>query len=165
MHKRIITLLILSLMAIPAFAKDAPEAHEVNTDRFATKWTAAHEKIKSIDTSILKLWIDQKKDFMLLDVREDNEVTAAKIAADNYAAVPRGVVEFLFPNKIKNDDTLIVVYCLVGNRSAIVTDILTTHGYKNVYNLNNGIMGWIKAGHPVSNFFGSFKMTDFKSTF
>jgi len=51
---------------------------------------------------------------------------------------------------VKVDDHLIVM-CHSGGRSGAASDFITSKlGYKNVYNVQNGIMGWIKAGYPVS---------------
>jgi rhodanese-related sulfurtransferase len=51
---------------------------------------------------------------------------------------------------VKVDDHLIVM-CRSGRRSGVASDFLTSKlGYKNVYNVKNGIMGWIKAGYPVT---------------
>lgn len=52
---------------------------------------------------------------------------------------------------VKVDDNLIVM-CSSGGRSRVASDFLTSKlGYKNVYNVKNGIMGWIKQGNPVTN--------------
>lgn len=45
----------------------------------------------------------------------------------------------------------LVLICRTGNR----TDVLARHlvenmGFKRVYNVRDGITGWIRAGHPVS---------------
>ncbi len=51
---------------------------------------------------------------------------------------------------VKVDDHVIVM-CHSGGRSSVASDLLTNKlGYKNVYNVQNGIMGWIKAGNPVT---------------
>ncbi|WP_069470143.1 rhodanese-like domain-containing protein [Candidatus Marithrix sp. Canyon 246] len=52
---------------------------------------------------------------------------------------------------VKVDDHLIVM-CRSGGRSGVASDFITSKlGYKNVYNVQNGIMGWIKQGYPVSS--------------
>ncbi len=49
------------------------------------------------------------------------------------------------------DDNLIVM-CYSGGRSRVASDFITSKlGYKNVYNVQNGIMGWIKKGYPLTS--------------
>jgi len=43
------------------------------------------------------------------------------------------------------------VYCLSGGRSSNAAEFLRTNGFKNVYELNGGIMKWRAAGLPESN--------------
>lgn len=159
MLRKILVVLAISLFALPVFAKDSPTPENISNQMAA----AARAKVKSIPAATLKAWIEKEKDFLLLDVRESNEVEAARIETRNHMEIPRGVVEFIFPQKVEKTDTPVVVYCLVGNRSAFVAEVLTRYGYKNVYNLDNGIMGWIKGGYPVANFFGSFEMKNLNS--
>lgn len=159
MLRKVIFGLAISLIAVPALAADSPTPEDINNRIIA----AAKEKVKSVSAATLKSWIEKEKDFLLLDVREPSEVEAARIETKNHVEIPRGVVEFLFPQKGEKADTTVVVYCLVGNRSAIVADLLTKYGYKNIYNLDGGIMSWIREGYPVANFIGSFKMKDLDS--
>lgn len=44
----------------------------------------------------------------------------------------------------------VILICRVGNRSAVISNLLVTQGgYEEVYNVTEGIMGWIDAGNPV----------------
>jgi rhodanese-related sulfurtransferase len=43
------------------------------------------------------------------------------------------------------------VYCQSGRRSAIAVGKLKDAGFKNLYNLTNGIQEWQAAGLPVVN--------------
>jgi len=159
MFRKIIVVLAISLFAVPAFAADSPTPEDINNRMFAQ----ARANVKSVSAVTLKSWIEKEKDFLLLDVREPNEVEAARIEAKDHVEIPRGVVEFIFPQRNEKADTTVVVYCLLGSRSAVVADVLTKYGYTNVYNLDGGIMSWIKAGYPVANFIGNFRMKDLES--
>lgn len=131
-----------------------------------SKISAANASIQSIDSMTLKNWlIEDEKEFVLLDVREPGEVSAGKIEADDYLAIPRGLVEMQFIRKVKDLDKPVVVYCLKGSRGALATQALKELGYKNVYNLQGGLLSWIAGGHPVSNFFGEFELNNFDSNF
>jgi rhodanese-related sulfurtransferase len=165
MKKTIIAgLLGLSLIATGAVASET----ETMTPEMMVKKRVADARANTtgIDNTTLRQWIDEgEKDFILLDVREPGEVTAGKIEADEYMAVPRGLVEFQVTKKVKDLDMPLVVYCLKGGRGALVAETLVKLGYTNVYNLSNGIHGWIQEGHPVSNFFGEFEVDNFDSNF
>ena len=127
------------------------------------KYDRLIEKIISIEVTTLKSWIENKKDFILIDVREPDETNAVKITAENSMEIPRGVIEFYFPQLVPNKEATVVIYCSHGWRSAMVTDIIYQYGYKNIYNLKNGIYAWIEAGYRVDNFYGTFEMKEFES--
>lgn len=160
MFKKSIVLLVV-ILAIPAFAKSGDTQKEINQQ----KHDRLMGKIKSIDATILKSWIENKKDFILLDVREPDEINAVKIIAENSMEISRGVIEFNFPRLVPDKEAMVVIYCSHGWRSAAVTDIISEYGYKNIYNLKDGIFAWIKAGYQVANFYGTFEMKKFKSKF
>lgn len=47
------------------------------------------------------------------------------------------------------DKKPLVIICRSGNRSVPVSDFLTRQGFKDVYNVKNGIIGWISEGRSV----------------
>ena len=89
-----------------------------------------------------------KKDIIIIDVRTPSEVKAeGKIP--NSILIPLGNLGEGI-SKIQNyRDKKIIVYCRSGNRSASASRILTSLGFKNVYNLQGGINKWKKEGLPV----------------
>lgn len=154
--------LCLVFIATGAFADEQLTPEQILKNRIAQ----ANANINSIDSITLKKWIDNgEKDFILLDVREPGEITAGKIEADESMAIPRGLVEMQFIRKVKDLNSPVVIYCLKGSRGALAADTLKSMGYTNVYNLTGGLLGWITAGHPVSNFFGEFELENFDSNF
>ncbi|MEJ2532272.1 MAG: rhodanese-like domain-containing protein [Halioglobus sp.] len=46
-------------------------------------------------------------------------------------------------------NAMLVLYCSVGYRSALVAHQLQVNGYKNVMNLEGSIFEWYNRGHPV----------------
>jgi rhodanese-related sulfurtransferase len=42
-----------------------------------------------------------------------------------------------------------LVYCAVGSRSGAAAGILAGKGYREVYNMKDGIMGWHRSGYPL----------------
>ena len=45
----------------------------------------------------------------------------------------------------------VLVYCATGNRSTVASKLLLDNGFKKVYNLRQGIKGWIKEGYEIVN--------------
>ena len=47
------------------------------------------------------------------------------------------------------EDEDVIFVCAVGNRSAIASEIALLTGLKKVYNLANGMNGWLSRRYPV----------------
>ncbi len=73
---------------------------------------------------------------------------------------------YTFPKKIKDKNAKIVIWCRTYKRQCYVGEKLVEYGYTNVWLYNEGIVGWIKAGHLVCNqFAGLFKVTEYHKFF
>jgi rhodanese-related sulfurtransferase len=90
---------------------------------------------------------------LVIDVREMPEVVkSGKIAGAVH--VPCGALEFRAdPLTPYYDDSFdknktIILYCAVGERSAMSGKILKEMGYNKVYNLG-GFKDWVASGGPV----------------
>jgi rhodanese-related sulfurtransferase len=46
-------------------------------------------------------------------------------------------------------DKPVIFVCAVGQRSALACEVAASLGFTNIYNLEGGTDGWIKAGKPV----------------
>lgn len=90
-----------------------------------------------IDVQTLKEWRDQKKKFVLLDVREPNEYEIANLGGK---LIPLGTLAENI-NQLDSADE-IVVHCKMGGRSARAQAVLNKFGFKKVYNLAGGIDAW-----------------------
>src|SRR5262249_7210982 len=86
-------------------------------------------------------------DFVLLDVREKDEVRAGYI--DGAVTIPRGFLEFQVAGQIPNPDKEVVVYCAGGARSLLAAKVLRSMGYDRVSSMAGGITRWKDAGYPV----------------
>jgi rhodanese-related sulfurtransferase len=53
--------------------------------------------------------------------------------------------------KSLDKDAPYAVYCQSGRRSVIATEKLKSAGFKNLFNLTNGIQDWNAAGLPLAN--------------
>ena len=99
----------------------------------------------------------QKREVILLDVREPIEYEAMHIAGS--INVPRGVLETAceydyeetIPELVEARDKEIIVVCRSGNRSVFVCDIMQQMGYRSVSSLKTGLRGWSDYEQPLVN--------------
>jgi rhodanese-related sulfurtransferase len=88
-----------------------------------------------------------KKDFILLDVREEDEFRQARIpGAIN---IPLSSFQARFQEVAQ--DRPIVVVCARGGRSAMAAEYMAFNGYHNLYNLIDGTLGWLERGLEVES--------------
>lgn len=161
MRNRYISLFIciaLMFYAFAAFAADSPSYI------FDEKVKKAEAEIESIPPRTLMDWIRSKKDFVLLDVREQSEVEAGKIETKNTMHTPRGLLDIIASKGAIKTDQTIVVYCKKGSRGLLAAAMLKELGFQHVYNLEGGIHGWMEAGLPITNSLGTFKAVPFDLT-
>ena len=94
--------------------------------------------MKEVTVHELKKMIDEKKDFQLIDVRENSEHEFTNIGGE---LIPMGAM-FLNTDKISKDKK-VVIYCRSGNRSAnLIKALEQQFGFDNLYNLKGGILDW-----------------------
>ncbi|VAX23006.1 hypothetical protein MNBD_NITROSPINAE03-1580 [hydrothermal vent metagenome] len=117
----------------------------------------ARASINEISAKELKVMMDKKEKFVLIDVREKSEYDAGHIKGAQ--SIPRGLLEWVLTGRYKDLNTPIVFYCKTGARSALSTKVATELGYKNLKNLRGSIKEWTEAGYEVYNQTGSFKLT------
>jgi rhodanese-related sulfurtransferase len=94
--------------------------------------------VKEINVRDLKTMHDANEDFVLLDVREPDELATASIAWAT--AIPMGDV----PQRLAEIPAgkTIAVMCHGGGRSARVTSFLNENGYPDAVNVDGGIRAW-----------------------
>jgi adenylyltransferase/sulfurtransferase len=97
-----------------------------------------------IDVVELKRKLDEKEDFLLLDVREPLELAICKL--DQAVHIPMK----LLPEQLHKlqKDKEIVVMCRSGSRSLHVQSFLKSQGFTNVKNLKGGILDWARKIDP-----------------
>lgn len=92
----------------------------------------------------------ESKDVFILDVRTQEEYDSGHINGSTLIAVQDIPKEELGEKlKIIPEDKDILVYCRSGRRSAQASQILIENGFSHVYNMQGGIMEWMKAGFDV----------------
>lgn len=120
----------------------------------------AKNQITEVTPQQVYMDMEAKKKFVLLDVRTEAEFTAGHIP--QAINIPRGLLEFRIAKQVKDLNTPIVIYCRSGARGAFAAQTLETMGYTNVTNMDTAFKGWAKAGYPVYNRHGEFKMIAFE---
>jgi rhodanese-related sulfurtransferase len=82
---------------------------------------------------------------VILDVRESDELQQFAIA--NAIHIPLGELH-LRSNEVPGDRDVYVL-CHAGQRSAVATMWLMQSGRSNVWNIEGGIIRWIRSGLPA----------------
>ena len=101
----------------------------------------------------LAVWMQQRPDLILLDVREPYAFPRAKLNDGRVVHAPlsdlaRKHLEGL-PEQVKADPAAtLVVFCHHGIRSAQVTAWLLSEGWSAVYNLSGGIDAYARQVDP-----------------
>lgn len=111
----------------------------------------AKTRITEITLEEFRTLLDGEEMFTIIDVRTQEEHDAGYIPGS--LNIPRGVIEFRIANEkfweeegmyVPLKDETLVIYCKSGNRSALTADALRKLGYKKIYSLNGGFLGWKK---------------------
>jgi adenylyltransferase/sulfurtransferase len=93
--------------------------------------------MKSITPTELKAWMDEQKQFILIDVLENFERDIFNIGGLH---IPLNDV--LERRNEFDHEIPVIVYCEKGIRSGIVVQRLEAFGFTNLYNLSGGMSGW-----------------------
>jgi rhodanese-related sulfurtransferase len=132
-------LLALSLIIISCNQNKTRESTNSSPDK-------TEISLKNVDAVTFKKLVEAGQG-TILDVRTMGEVAQGHLpnafAADIYQ---RDFVEKI--NQLPKDKE-VYVYCTVGARSSQAAQILISNGFKNVYNLNGGIIAWSRSGYTI----------------
>ncbi len=105
---------------------------------------AVEKPIKEITASELNQWQIRGEKFQLIDVREPHEYEIVNIGAE---LIPLGTIS---ANAGRIDaDKKVVIHCKMGGRSAkAIRELEEKFGFRNLYNLKGGILGYIDEVQP-----------------
>lgn len=92
-------------------------------------------------------FIEDEEDFVLLDVRESDEVRAGLIPSAKH--LPKGFLEIKAETLVPDKDTHVVLYCAGGVRSLFAAESLQKIGYTKVSSMAGGFGRWSDMGLPV----------------
>ncbi|MBL7959782.1 molybdopterin-synthase adenylyltransferase MoeB [bacterium] len=99
--------------------------------------SSSQKQINELSVRDLKQWIDTKKDFQLIDVREPFEHDLVNIGGE---LIP--LSKITENEEIISHSKPVVFYCKTGIRSARAIKELLAKGYLNLYNVTGGITAY-----------------------
>ena len=135
---------------------------ELQNEKIAVKFEREVERggYRVITTQELKVWLDQKKDVLIVDTMPADNFKKQHIPGAVNFEIQRHPELTEMSDKMKTDfekllgpdkNRTIVFYCGFTDcgRSHNAGMWAIKFGYKNVYRQPGGIMGWLEAGYPV----------------
>jgi len=105
-----------------------------------------------ITAKTLKKWINEDKDFEIIDVREPAEWNAGQIDFIETINLPRGLVYAGVKSGALKPNKTYVLVCRTGHRALLAAATLKKwYHFKHVYVLKGGIKAWINSGGTITN--------------
>jgi rhodanese-related sulfurtransferase len=108
-------------------------------------WSLALAGPREISSRDAKILLEKNRNVFLLDVRTPQENSQARLPGT--VLIPINEIEQRIKEVPRNKT--ILVYCAVGSRSKSVAELLSRNGYKDVYTMTDGIVGWYRNGFPL----------------
>lgn len=108
-------------------------------------WSLALAGVRDVSSREAKVLLEKNKNVFLLDVRTPQENSQARLPGS--VLIPIGEFGLRIAEVPRN--RTILVYCAVGARSQQAAELLSRRGYKEVYNMTDGIVGWYRDGFPL----------------
>jgi rhodanese-related sulfurtransferase len=107
----------------------------------------AKSRVREADFREVKKRLDDREKLVLIDVREDSEWARGHLPGATHLG--KGVIERDIERDFPDKDSLLVLYCGGGYRSALAADNLQRMGYTNVISMDGGWRAWVEAGYPT----------------
>ncbi|MEZ4227467.1 MAG: molybdopterin-synthase adenylyltransferase MoeB [Polyangiaceae bacterium] len=114
---------------------------------YSDLFTEVRNAVELITLDALKARMDRKDDFVLLDVREKDEVRQGYIPGAVH--IPRAHLEMQAEQKLPDRSAEIIIYCAAGIRSAFAAKTLKELGYERVLSANPGFVRWKDLRYPI----------------
>jgi len=117
-------------------------------DRGMIEWRSQDlpvERVPQITVYDLAEWLEERRDVVVIDVREPSEWREGHIASALHLPMleAQGRLAEIPPDRPK------AVLCAGGLRSSTVISALKRHGITGWHNVTGGMSAWTKAGQPV----------------
>jgi rhodanese-related sulfurtransferase len=110
--------------------------HKQHSPGFLSLVNDAKSRVKEIDIERYKEMVAAGDPHMLVDIREDNEWAAGRVAGAIHLG--KGIIERDIEQTAPDKTTTLVLYCGGGFRSALSADTLQKMGYTNAISLDGG---------------------------
>lgn len=94
----------------------------------------------------VKRMLDEREDFILLDVRQPEEHAMARIESSTF--IPLGELPAALPRLQEHADKPIVTHCHLGMRSLQAAAFLRQQGFDDVKSMAGGIDAWAERIDP-----------------
>ncbi len=107
----------------------------------------AKENIKECTVEDVIEMRKSNDDFILIDIREDNEFDKAHIKGAKH--IGRGILERDIHMFVHDHSKKLVLYCGGGYRSALAAESLQKMGYTNVISMDGGWRRWNALGGEI----------------
>jgi len=111
--------------------------------------TQSQKSANTITPEQLKQKIDKHENMILIDVRTQPEYTGELGHIKGTVLLPVQDITSWISNYENEKDKEIIMICRSGNRSGRATQYFLDNGFKDVYNMEGGMIAWNKAGYPV----------------
>lgn len=102
---------------------------------------------QKVDVKTFATTLAKSENALLLDVRTPQEFEERHLA--NALNIDINGDDFEGQIDKLDKSKTVFVYCLSGGRSTTAAATLTKKGFKNIYNLEGGILAWVNAGNPI----------------
>jgi rhodanese-related sulfurtransferase len=122
-------------------------AHQ-HPPRFLQIVDEARKRVIETTVDKVKSRLDKGEKFLLIDVREESEY--AKDHLPGAVHLGKGIIERDIENRVPDPNTLMILYCGGGFRSALAADNLQKMGYRQVISMDGGIREWREKGFPLT---------------
>jgi phage shock protein E len=124
-------------------------AQSPNTSETASSAQDTVAIMEDVSNQTFLALMADKPEALLLDVRTPEEWNEGHLEGASHADYWGDEQAFQAAMDAIPHDRPVLVYCAGGGRSGLTAKELIKDGHREVYNLENGISGWIAEGHPV----------------
>ena len=119
----------------------------IHSEGFLKVVNDAKSRIRETTTAEVHARRQRGEQFLLVDVREDNEWVQGHITGAVH--IGRGILERDVETAVPDRNAEVVLYCGGGYRSALSADMLQKMGYTRVSSMDGGIREWQERGLPT----------------
>jgi len=107
----------------------------------------ARQRVREVTVRDVKAMLDRGDVFELIDVREESEYARGRLPGAKHLS--KGIIERDIEATYPDPETVLVLYCGGGFRSALAADNLQKMGYTRVVSMDGGWREWTEAGFAI----------------